>query len=371
MILMEILRKKHHVYHWLFFLTAAVIPIIVLALATGPASISVAETFTLLWGGLLSVLSKLPAVFPGLSTSLGNKGAGILNSFPDTYSAIVFQVRLPRIILGWLVGMSLAVTGGCFQGLFKNPMADPYIIGVSSGASLGAALAIVLGLKLFLFGGNWAVIICAFVGALLTVYIVYNIARVGGRIPVTTLLLAGVALASFLTSMVSLLVILGSENMHGIVFWIMGGLAGSNWSLVIMMLPFSLLGTLVILAHARSLNGILLGEESAQHLGIDVEKTKKRLFTASSLVVAAAVSVSGVIGFVGLIVPHAVRLLVGPNHKVLLPASAIAGGLFLVGCDALSRIVMAPAEIPVGIITAAAGAPFFIFLLRRGKREFM
>lgn len=363
--------KKRRSYYWLLLLAAAIIPVIIFALALGPASISFYETFTILWGGFLSYLGRLLAVFPKLSLAVGSKGANILMALPETYRAIVFQVRLPRVLLGGLVGMSLALTGGCFQGLFKNPMADPYIIGVSSGASLGAAFAIVFGLRMTLFGGNWAVIVFAFLGALLTVYLVYNIARVGGRIPVTTLLLAGVAVASFMTAMVSFLVILGSDNMHGIMFWIMGSLAGSTWPMVIMMTPFSLLGAAVILAHAQSLNGILLGEESAQHLGIDVERVKRILFAAGSLVVAAAVSVSGVIGFVGLIVPHAVRLLVGPNHRILLPASGIAGGLFLIICDALARVIMAPMEIPVGIITATAGAPFFIFLLRRGKKEFL
>lgn len=367
----EILKKKHRGHWWLLFFAAAGVPTILWALSFGPAEITAGETFTILWGGLLSALGRLLSLFPGISAYLGNKGAALINAFPEAYPAIIFQVRFPRVILGGLVGMSLAVAGACFQGLFKNPMADPYIIGVSSGASLGAALAIVLGLRLLWFGGNWAVILMAFGGALLTVEVVYHIARVGGRIPVTGLLLAGVAAASFLTSMVSFLVLLGRDNMQGIIYWTMGSLAGSSWPLVVMMLPFAMAGTVVIFAHWRSLNGILLGEEGAQHLGIDVEKTKRRLFAASSLVVAAAVSVSGVIGFVGLIVPHAVRLLVGANHKHLLPVSAAAGGLFLIICDALARAAMAPGEMPVGIITAAAGAPFFIFLLRRRRRELL
>ena len=367
---MGLLRKKHGGFAWLFFLSVAVVPTLLWALTLGPAGMSAKETFLVLWGGLLNTLSSLLAFSPDLSWALGHKGAALVNSFPESYAAIIFKVRLPRVILGGLVGMSLAVTGGCFQGLFKNPMADPYVIGVSSGASLGAALAIVFSWKLYLFGANWAVIILAFAGALLTVYTVYNIARVGSRIPVSALLLAGVAVASFLTAMVSFLVLLGSDTMHGIMFWIMGSLAGSSWPLVVMMLPFAFFGTAVIITHARSLNAILLGEEQAQHLGIDVEHVKRMLFAASSLVVAAAVAVSGVIGFVGLIVPHAVRLLVGPDHKLLLPASGIAGGLFLIICDALSRVVMAPAEIPVGIITAVAGAPFFVYLLRKRKRDF-
>lgn len=364
------LPKKPWVSRGFVFLIAAVPPVVLWALTVGPADISLNDTFTAVWGGLLTALGRLPAIFPRLNAYFGNNGANLVNSLPESYPLIIFNVRLPRVFLGGLVGMSLAVTGGCFQGLFRNPMADPYVIGVSSGASCGAALAIVLGLKLFLFQGNWAVVLMAFAGALLTVYIVYNIAQVGDSLPVTTLLLAGIAVASFLTSIVSFLVLLGNDAMHGIMFWIMGSLAGSNWSKVIMMFPFALLGTAVIIANGRSLNAILLGEESAQHLGIDVEKLKKVLFAAGSLVVAAAVSVSGVIGFVGLIIPHGVRLLVGADHKILLPASAVAGGLFLIICDALARVVMAPGEMPVGIITAAAGAPFFIYLLRRRRKDF-
>lgn len=363
-------QKRLSGYRWFLLFAAVAVPIILWALTLGPAGISMTESFALLWGGFLKGASRILFLLPDLSAFLGSKGAEIIGAYPNTYGAIIFQVRLPRVILGGLVGMSLAVCGGCFQGLFKNPMADPYILGVSSGASLGAALTIVTGGTLLFLGANWAVIIMAFAGALLTVLLVYCIARVGGRVPVDTLLLAGIAVASFFTSIVSFLVILGQDKMHGIMYWIMGSLTGANWSLVLMMLPFSLLGTGVIVAHSRSLNAILLGEDAAQHLGIDVEKTKRRLFTASSLVVAAAVSVSGVIGFVGLIVPHAVRLLVGADHKLLLPLSAAAGGLFLIICDALARILLAPAEIPVGIVTAVFGAPFFLWLLRRRRKGF-
>lgn len=362
--------KRHGFFIGLPVLFAAIVPVALWAVTLGPAEISIGETFAVLCGGLLTWLGRSFSMFPETGGWLVQKGLSILDAFPESYYAIIINVRLPRVILGGLVGMSLAVTGTCFQGLFRNPMADPYVIGVSSGASLGAALAIVFGLKFFLLGSNWAVMILAFVGALATVWVVYNIARVDGRIPVSTLLLAGIAVASFLTAIVSFLILFGTETMHGIVFWIMGSLAGSSWPLVVMMIPFALFGTVVIGLHARSLNAILLGDETAQHLGIDVEKVKRVLFSGASLVVAAAVSVSGVIGFVGLIIPHVVRLVVGPDHKVLLPAAAVAGGLFLIICDALARVVLAPAEIPVGIITAATGAPFFVYLLRKRKREF-
>lgn len=340
------------------------------ALTLGPAGISLADALAVIWGGILSLLGRLLAFMPGVGVWFSVKGSLILDAFPASYKAIIYNVRLPRVVLGGLVGMSLAVTGGCFQGLFKNPMADPYIIGVSSGASLGAALAIVFGWTLIISGGNWAVILSAFIGALLTVFVVYSISRVDGRIPVYALLLAGVAVAAFLTAMVSLLILFGSDAMHGIVFWIMGSLAGTGWPQVVMMLPFTILGTITIIIHSRSLNAILLGEEAAQHLGVEVERVKIVLFGASSLVVAAAVSVSGVIGFVGLIIPHVVRLLVGSDHRILLPWAAVTGGLFLIICDALARVVLGPAEVPVGIITAFTGAPFFVYLLRKRKREF-
>ncbi|MGI6555023.1 MAG: FecCD family ABC transporter permease [Bacillota bacterium] len=365
----ELFSKEKRSTGWLLFLGISLLFFLFWALTVGPAGISFSDTAAILWGGLLTSLSRITFLPSGLSIWLAEKGAVVANTFPDSYAAIIFDVRMPRVILGGLVGMSLSVTGGCFQGLFKNPMADPYIIGVSSGASVGAALAIVLGLRLLFFGANWAVVFLAFFGALVTVSVVYRIACIDGRIPVSYLLLAGVAVASFLTAVVSFLILMSRDAAHGTLFWIMGSLAGSSWPLVIMMLPFTFLGIFVIVTHARSLNAILLGEESAQHLGVDVERVKRVLFAAGSLLIAAAVSVSGAIGFVGLIIPHMVRLVVGPDHKILLPAAGIVGGLFLIICDALARIVMAPAEIPVGIITAAAGAPFFIYLLRKRKRD--
>ena len=289
----------------------------------------------------------------------------IIPSWSIGEATIILQIRLPRIILGVLVGAALGVAGTTMQGLFKNPMADPYIIGISSGAALGAIFTIVFGLSIF---GMYTIPLMAFMGAAAAIFLVYNIASVRGKLPVSTLLLAGIAMTLFLSAIISLLMYTAGEKLHGIVFWLMGGLWGRNWNHVMMAFPFILLGTTVIYIFARDLNVMLLGEEPAQHLGIEVETLKKIMILSTSLITAAAVSVSGIIGFVGLIIPHVMRILVGPDHRILLPSSALVGGIFLVWTDTLARTIIAPTEIPVGIITALFGAPFFIYLLRTRKR---
>jgi iron complex transport system permease protein len=276
------------------------------------------------------------------------------------HEQIVMQIRLPRILLGAVVGCSLAAAGTIMQGIFRNPMADPSIIGVSSGAAAGAVGFIVVGASLPFGLGLRA---AAFAGALLSAFGVYLIATENGRTPVATLLLAGVAVQTFLGAVVSFLLLNAGESIRRALFWLMGHLKGASWpevwsSLVLVVVPFALL-----LVYARDLNVMLLGEEDAQSLGIDVERTKRILLALASLTTAAGVAVTGVIGFVGLIVPHVMRLLVGPDHRVLLPTSALAGASFLVATDTLAR--SGTAEIPVGIVTAALGAPFFLYLLRQ------
>lgn len=321
---------------------------ITVAATVGPASISAAEVAQMVWWKIFSVPVAEEARWPG------------------SHEIIVFQVRLPRIVLGAIVGGALAVAGTTFQGLLKNPMADPYIIGVSAGASVGAALGVILRSN-FTFLGLSTVSFLAFAGAVVTTFVVYNIARVGNKVPMGTLLLAGVAVGSFLSAIVSFLMVIGNESLHEIVFWLMGSLSAKNWDHVRVVLPYVALGGAVIIFHSRDLNLMLLGEESAQHLGVDVERAKAILLTASSLMAAAAVSVSGIIGFVGLIIPHAVRLLTGPDHRILLPAAGLVGAIFLVFADTVARTVLAPTELPVGVITAMCGAPFFLYLLRKRK----
>ena len=308
---------------------------------------------------------KIP--FQKVISVVGNKVVPFYTaSQSGVNKTIIFNIRLPRVLLAGLVGFALAAAGTVFQALLKNPMADPYVIGISSGASLGAALGIIFNLQINLFGLN-TIPLFSFGGALLTIIIVYNLAKAGGKIPVTTLLLAGVATGSFLSAIVSLLMVFNNQSMHEIVFWIMGSLAGAGWQDVQMSWFYILLGYGVIHFFAVDLNVMLLGDESAQSLGIDVALVKKILLVSGSLLAGAAVAVSGVIGFVGLIIPHIVRLVVGPDHRILLPASALVGASFLITTDTFARTIIAPTEIPVGIITALFGAPFFLYLLRKKK----
>ncbi|WP_410765082.1 vitamin B12 ABC transporter permease BtuC [Haloferax sp. DFSO60] len=276
---------------------------------------------------------------------------------PDSSRIIVSSVRLPRILLAALVGVALATAGVVMQGFFRNPMADPSIVGVSSGAAVGAVATIALSIS-FPFGLQGA----AFASAIVTAFVVYSLATEGGRTPVATLLLAGVAVQTFLGAVISFMLLQAGESLRQVVFWLMGHLSGATWDevgLLVLVLPLPLF---VLLVHARDLNVLLLGEEDAHALGIEVERTKRLLLATASLVTAAAVAVSGVIGFVGLVVPHILRLIVGPDHRILLPTSALAGASFLVITDTIAR--SGAAEIPVGVVTAALGAPFFLYLLR-------
>ena len=283
------------------------------------------------------------------------------------YRDILIQIRVPRVLLAAAVGSSLAVAGAVFQGLFRNPMADPYVIGISSGAALGAVFAMLGGFQLAL-GGFGAVPLFAFFGGMATITLVYSMARVGRAVPVMTLLLAGIAISSFLSALVSLLTYFAGERLHQVVFWLMGGLGGATWHQVKVMVPYALAGYICVSLFSRELNAMLLGEETARNLGVDTEKVKKYLLAGASLLVAAAVSTSGIIGFVGLVVPHFVRLVAGPDHRFLLPASAVLGGSLLIATDTLARIVIAPSELPVGIITALIGAPMFVYLLKKRRQ---
>ncbi|MEW6309019.1 MAG: iron ABC transporter permease [Bacillota bacterium] len=285
---------------------------------------------------------------------------------------ILLVLRLPRVLLAMVVGAALAVSGAAFQGLFRNPMADPYIIGVSAGASIGAALALALSpsfIGLWVWLTHVALPVLAFAGAMVSILVVYRLAQVGRKVPVMNLLLAGVAVSSFLTAAVSAIMITSERRLWTIMFWLMGGFSGRGWSHLAAALPLFAVGGLVVWVHSRPLNAMLLGEEPAGYLGVDVDQVKRRLLFAGGMLTAAAVAVGGVIGFVGLIVPHMVRLCVGPDHRLLVPASALAGAIFLCLSDLAARVVLAPAELPVGIVTALCGSPFFIYLLRRQTRR--
>ncbi|EMA62720.1 corrinoid ABC transporter permease [Halorubrum lipolyticum DSM 21995] len=312
-----------------------------------------------------------PLMLPGIDLAYRSPFA-----FPveDVHQRIVVGVRLPRIFMAALVGFALAAAGTVMQGFFRNPMADPSIIGVSSGAAVGAVAFIVFPVALsttltlpvvgavdVALSHGAGVSLFAFVGALAAAFGVYAIATRHGRTPVATLLLAGVAIQTFLGAVISYLQLQAGESLRRIVAWLMGHLSGAAWSdvaVTAVVVP-PLFGLLLV--YARDLNVMLLGEEEAQGLGIAVERTKRILLGASALITAAGVAFAGVIGFVGLIVPHMLRLVVGPDHRVLLPTAALAGGSFLVAADTLARA--GSTELPVGIVTAAVGAPFFIYLL--------
>ena len=320
--------------------------ICLIALNIGPTSNTLKDTIKIL-------LAKLPVL--GQYIDLGG--------IKESQQTIILNIRLPRILLAALVGIALATTGAAFQGLLKNPMADPYIIGISSGAALGAAIAIVSGLSLLI--GFFALPLMAFMGGLFSVLTVYNLARVGNKVPIYNLLLSGVALSSFFSAVTSLLMILNSQEMSQIVFWLLGSFSGRKWHHVQIAAPLIIAGVVALNFYARELNLMLFGESTAQSLGVNIEKVKKTLLVISSLTVATAVAASGTIGFVGLIIPHGVRLVVGPDHRILMPVAAITGGIFMVLTDTLARTLMSPTEIPVGIITSIFGGPFFIYLLKQ------
>jgi iron complex transport system permease protein len=296
-------------------------------------------------------------------------GISIGAHWDATQEAIIWQLRLPRVLGAAMVGAALATAGVLFQGLLRNPMADPYLLGTSGGAALAATVALLVP---FSFGilGFTLVPIAAFLGALLAVLLVYNIARIGARTPITTLLLAGFAASSMMASVMSFLMLMNQNALQRVVLWTMGGISASGWDALQVVVPLILIGAVAAYALAHDLNAFLLGEEQAAALGVAVERQKFLVLAIGALLTGAAVAISGLVGFVGLIVPHVVRLVVGPDHRLLLPASFLSGAIFLVLADLIARLVLAPSEVPLGVVTALIGAPFFIYLLRRTKREY-
>jgi iron complex transport system permease protein len=284
--------------------------------------------------------------------------------YPSSWLTIILDIRLPRVLAGVIVGASLAMTGTIMQGIFRNSMADPFIIGVSSGAALGASLALLLQISMNKLMKLYISPILSFVGALSAVFIVYEISKVDDKVPVETLLLAGVAISSFLSALTSALIYTVSRDVYNVLFWLTGSLSVSKWNDVFVSL-FAFIMGLIIILFSRDMNAMLLGDDVAKSLGTEVEYVKRVALVLSSIVTATAVSTSGIIGFVGLIVPHMTRLLVGPDHRVVIPLSALIGGIFLLWCDVIARVIF---PLPVGIITALFGAPFFIYLLNKRKR---
>lgn len=323
---------------------------------------------------LLLAASMFAAIFIGTLGPIG-PGDPVRISFGEALRAlfqhsgdwvpIFWDVRIPRVLLAALVGAALACAGTAMQAVFRNPLADPYIIGVSSGAALGAAGAGFLGLTAAV--ATFLPPMFAFTSALLTVFLVYFLGTVRRKVQVDRLLLSGVAVAAFLGAVVSFLIYFAKEQFHQLIFWLLGSLSLASWDVVAVILPIVVVGALIVFLHGRDLNALLLGEETAHNLGIDPERLKKLMLGVAALVTAVAVAFTGIIGFVGLIVPHMMRLALGADHRLLVPASALFGATFLIWSDAVARTVIAPTELPVGIITALCGGPFFIYLLRRSR----
>lgn len=281
-----------------------------------------------------------------------------------TIRDIILRLRMPRVLLGVLVGGGLAMAGATFQALLRNPLAEPYILGISGGASVGAVLVLAFG---WAAAGSWALPLAAFAGAILAIAMVFGVATATGRaMDVRVLLLAGVVVAAFFSACITLILSLSSaRTMQSAVLWIMGSLAAADWGNVVLTATYTIPAALLLLAFARPLNLMAIGEETAAYLGTDVERVKRLALLVAALITASGVAVAGVIGFVGLVVPHAVRLLIGPDHRALLPLSFLAGGAFLTSADLVARLALAPTEIPIGVITAFVGVPFFLLLLRK------
>jgi iron complex transport system permease protein len=332
---------------WLWAIGALLI-MLVLSAAIGPVAIPPLTVIKIL-------INRLPLVaFPV--------------DWPTTFDTILYQIRLPQTVMIALTGMALAGSGAAYQGLFRNPLADPYIIGVASGAGLGAVLAMAANWPTT-YMGMTVIPIAAFIGALITVAVVYSLARVGRTTPITTLILAGVAVSAFTSSLTSLLMLLSTEQLHRALSWLLGGFALGGWDPVLAALPYLGVGFGILFVLGRPLNVLQFGDEQALQLGLHAEKYKIVVVAVSSLVAATAVSFTGIIGFIGLIVPHLARILWGPDYRRLIPLATITGGSVLLASDIIARTVLAPRELPVGIVTAVIGAPFFLWLLRRAKQE--
>ena len=328
----------------------------------------------LAWGASLAGLLALCLL---AAASIGAGKASLLQllgwgaPFGEVEAVILFQVRLPRVLLAATLGGSLTCAGVVFQALLRNPLADPYVLGVSGGASIGGVLALVLGLGRWgTYLGSLAVPACAFLGAILTLFLIEWVATVEGRLTVYTILLTGAVFNAFSGAFIYFIQSLASlEQLHAIVFYLMGSVPSLGYVAITSLATVALLATLALLTMARDYNALSLGEEGAVQLGVDIERIKRRTFFIGALLTGLSVAVAGLIGFVGLVVPHLLRLVLGPDHRLLIPAGFLGGAAFLVMADLVSRTIIAPNEIPVGVITALVGGPFFLYLMRRKKGQ--
>lgn len=311
------------------------------------------------------------AIGPGqvLAIVASKIGVALPWTFETQQEMVLTAIRLPRVLLGILVGGGLAVSGAIMQGLFRNPLADPGLVGVSSGAAFSAVSVIVLS-SVVGFSSAWSLPVAAFLGGVVTTLLVYKLATQEGQTSVATMLLAGIAVNALAAAGTGVFIFMADDaQLRDITFWTLGSIGGATWDSLAVVAPFLLLPILLAPFLARSLNALLLGEAEARHLGIEVEKIKLGVVILTGLGVGAAVAVSGIIGFVGLVVPHLLRLLLGPDHRYLIPGSALLGASLLLLADLLARTIVAPAELPIGIVTAFVGAPFFLWLLLRGRSK--
>jgi iron complex transport system permease protein len=342
-------------------LTAWAIPLLIVlviacglaSLASGSASLSVKEVIGIL---------------------LGQLGFGDLNS-DSIARAIVIDIRLPRILLGGMVGAALAISGAAMQALFRNPLADPGLIGISGGAALAAAIVIVLISRWAPYSvmalGPWAPALAAFAGGLVVTLLVYRIGCRGGALSVSTMLLAGIALNALTGAGTGLMTYIApDQQLRTILFWSLGTLGNTNWQAVILFSGFFVIGSAMLLRKSRDLNTLLLGEQDAASLGVDLARVKRHIIVATALLVGSSVALCGVIAFVGLVVPHMIRISIGPDNRRLLPCAALLGAALLMCADLLARTVLAPGELPIGIITALVGGPFFLYLLIRNRGKY-
>ncbi|WP_445678277.1 FecCD family ABC transporter permease [Psychrobacillus sp. FSL K6-4615] len=322
-------------------------------------------------GYIMSISVLLLAIWLGVS--VGSVKVPIQTLWDTGADAIatniVWKIRMPRVVLAGLVGASLAIAGAAFQSLLKNPLADPYTLGVSSGASVGAVATLFFGISIP-FLGIFTLPVFSMVGALVTMLLVISFAKLVDRgMKMETIILTGIIFSSFLGSVISLMIALTGEELRQIIGWLLGSVSMRGWSFVQMALPFVIIGTLLLWINRRELNAMLFGEERAKHLGVDVKKRKMMILIGGSMLTGTAVSVSGTIGFVGLVVPHMTRLLFGSDNRHVLPLSFINGASLLIICDLVSRTIISPTELPIGVITAFIGAPVFAFIFFKQRKK--
>ncbi|MGJ7909776.1 FecCD family ABC transporter permease [Neobacillus sp. LXY-1] len=347
----RLFTRKYLNKHYIAFLVAGIFLILSILFGISIGTVSV-PIFTI----IKIIGAKL---FGGISTS----------GIDPMYSSIVLNIRLPRVILAGLVGASLAIAGAAFQGLLRNPLADPYTLGVSSGASLGAVLTLFLQISLPLVG-MFTLPILSIVFSLMTIFLVLSFAKkIEHSMRVETIILTGIIFSSFLGALISLMIALTGEELRQIIGWLLGSVSMRGWDYIYIILPFFIIGSAILLYNAKELNAMSFGEERAHHLGVNVQKRKMIVLISGSILTGAAVAVSGTIGFVGLVIPHLSRLLWGPDHKYLLPLCILTGSGFLIIADLISRTIISPSELPIGVITSLIGAPIFALILLQRKRK--